>query len=179
MPLFLCMILDAPKISNLSSCTHGDVIVYSCEAHGNPCPKLEWHLSGHSISNSTYTFISEEQLSSTYMRSIITLQPSLTDTLQCVGTNGHGTASQRFHLCPQETACKLHDNLSLFLRLHLLIYLDIYLHEIGMTAFWNIQYYNATFHCWLTGFNINSMLVGFAIGALVMAILWVTAHIYK
>ncbi|XP_057179832.1 Schwann cell myelin protein-like [Triplophysa rosa] len=123
----------APQISNSSSFTLGDVIVCSCEAHGNPSPKVEWHLSGHPVRNSTNTFINEEQLSSTYMRSIITLHPSLTDNLQCVGTNSHGTTSQQFRMSPQETE-------------------------------------------WL---NVYSLLVGFAVGALAMAILWVTTHIYN
>ncbi|KAI7791862.1 putative sialic acid-binding Ig-like lectin 7 [Triplophysa rosa] len=106
-------VLYAPQISNSSSFTLGDVIVCSCEAHGNPSPKVEWHLSGHPVRNSTNTFINEEQLSSTYMRSIITLHPSLTDNLQCVGTNSHGTTSQQFRMSPQETECKLHASFSL------------------------------------------------------------------
>ncbi|XP_056603639.1 Schwann cell myelin protein-like isoform X2 [Triplophysa dalaica] len=95
----------APQISNSSSFTLGDVMACSCEVHGNPSPKVEWHLSGHSVRNSTNTFISEERLSSTYLRSIITLHHSLTDTLLCVGTNSHGTTSQQFRLSPRETEC--------------------------------------------------------------------------
>lgn len=111
--LLLCSFLDAPQISNSSSFTLGDVMVCSCEAHGNPSPKVEWHLSGHSVRNSTNTFISEERLSSTYLMSIITLHPSLTDTLLCVGTNSHGTTSQQFRLSPRETECKLRASFSL------------------------------------------------------------------
>ncbi|XP_065124599.1 uncharacterized protein [Paramisgurnus dabryanus] len=98
----------APKIS-LFSCNRTDVTVYLCEAHGNPSPKVEWHLSGRPVSNSTNTSISEERLSSTDLRSFISLHQSLThtDTLQCVTNNTHGNASQqiqRLH-CSHETSC--------------------------------------------------------------------------
>ncbi|XP_065124590.1 Schwann cell myelin protein-like [Paramisgurnus dabryanus] len=95
----------APKIS-LFSCNRTDVTVYLCEAHGNPSPKVEWFLSGRPVSNSTNTFISEERLSSTDLRSFISLQSlTHTDTLQCVTINTHGNASQQFQLfcSPQET----------------------------------------------------------------------------
>ncbi|RXN38339.1 sialic acid-binding Ig-like lectin 13 [Labeo rohita] len=56
-------------------------------------------------------FISEERLSSTGLRSSITLHQSLThtSTLQCVSKNTHGTASQAFHLLHvtyQESDCQ-------------------------------------------------------------------------
>nr|XP_055046762.1 Schwann cell myelin protein-like [Misgurnus anguillicaudatus] len=90
----------APIIS--LSCNRTDVTVCLCEAHGNPSPKVEWFLSGRPVSNSTNTFISEERLNSTDLRSFISLHQSLTntDTLQCVTINTHGTASQieRLHL---------------------------------------------------------------------------------
>ncbi|XP_073670104.1 sialic acid-binding Ig-like lectin 10 [Paramisgurnus dabryanus] len=96
----------APKIS-LFSCNITDVTVCLCEAHGNPSPKVEWFLSGRPVSNSTNTFISEERLSSTDLRSFISLHQSLThtDTLQCVTNNTHGTASQQIQLvyCSHET----------------------------------------------------------------------------
>ncbi len=93
-------LLDAPQISPSSSCSRTDVTVCFCEADGNPSPELEWHLSGRPVTNSSNTFISEERLSSTGLRSSITLHQSLThtSTLQCVSNNTHGTASQLFHL---------------------------------------------------------------------------------
>ncbi|RXN37699.1 myelin-associated glyco -like protein [Labeo rohita] len=102
---------DAPKIFPSSSCTRTDVPVCFCEADGNPSPELEWHLSGRPVTNSSDTFISEERLSSTDLRSSITLHQSLTNksTLQCVSKNTHGTASQLLHLLhvtPQESDCQ-------------------------------------------------------------------------
>ncbi|XP_016116897.1 sialic acid-binding Ig-like lectin 7 [Sinocyclocheilus grahami] len=90
----------APKISPSSSCARTDVTVCFCEADGNPSPELEWHLSGRPVTNSSNTFISEERLSSTGLRSSITLHQSLTHTsnLQCASRNTHGTASQLFQL---------------------------------------------------------------------------------
>ncbi|XP_058628172.1 myelin-associated glycoprotein-like [Onychostoma macrolepis] len=90
----------APKISSSSSCNRTNVTVCFCEADGNPSPELEWHLSGRPVTNSSNTFISEERLSSTGLRSSITLHQSLTNTstLQCVSNNIRGTASQLFHL---------------------------------------------------------------------------------
>ncbi|XP_052433342.1 B-cell receptor CD22 isoform X1 [Carassius gibelio] len=101
-------ILYAPKISPSSCCTRTDVTVCFCEADGNPSPELEWHLSGRPVTNSSNTFISEERLSSTGLRSSITLHQSLThtSTLQCVSNNTHGTASHQFnllHVSPQES----------------------------------------------------------------------------
>ncbi|KAL1275915.1 hypothetical protein QQF64_035538 [Cirrhinus molitorella] len=76
----------APKISNSSSCIRTDVTVCFCEVDGNPSPELEWHLSGRPVTNSSNTFVSEERLSSTDLRSSITLHQSLThtSTMQCV-----------------------------------------------------------------------------------------------
>ncbi|XP_052433345.1 myelin-associated glycoprotein-like [Carassius gibelio] len=90
----------AANISPSSSCTRTDVTVCFCEADGNPSPELEWHLSGRPVTNSLNTFISEEQLSSTGLRSSITLHQSVThtSTLQCVSRNIHGNANQWFQL---------------------------------------------------------------------------------
>ncbi|XP_073693885.1 sialic acid-binding Ig-like lectin 13 [Garra rufa] len=95
----------APKISPSPGCYK---TVCFCEIDGNPSPKLEWHLSGRPVTNSSNTFISEERLSSTGLRSSITLHQSLTNTstLRCVSNNIHGNASQLFHLLhvtPQES----------------------------------------------------------------------------
>jgi len=98
----------APNIS--SSCSRNRVIACVCEAHGNPCPTLAWRLSGHVLTNSTETSISEEKLGSTGVKSILTTRQSLTDTdvLQCFSTNTHGSASQQFQTFPppQETSEK-------------------------------------------------------------------------
>ncbi|XP_056603637.1 myelin-associated glycoprotein-like isoform X2 [Triplophysa dalaica] len=96
----------APKISLSSSCCNrADVMACSCEVHGNPSPKVEWHLSGRPVTNSTNTSISEEKLNSTHMRSIITLHHSLTDPPECVGTNEYGNTSKRINLvCSQMTS---------------------------------------------------------------------------
>ncbi|XP_059361353.1 Schwann cell myelin protein-like [Carassius carassius] len=96
----------APKISPFFRCTRTDVTLCFCEADGNPSPELEWHLSGRPVINSSNTFISVERLSSTGLRSSITLHQSLTHTftLQCVSRNTHGTASHQFnllHVSPQ------------------------------------------------------------------------------
>ncbi|XP_048012054.1 myelin-associated glycoprotein-like [Megalobrama amblycephala] len=91
----------APKISPSSSCNRTDVTECFCEVDGNPSPELEWHLSGRPVTNSSDTFISEERLSSTVLRSSITLHQSLTHTsLQCVGNNTHGTERKLFQLLP-------------------------------------------------------------------------------
>ncbi|CAM4566190.1 unnamed protein product [Leuciscus chuanchicus] len=94
----------APQISTSSSCD--SVTVYFCEVDGNPSPELEWHLSGRPVSNSSNTFISEERLNSTGLRSSITLHQSLshTSTLQCVGNNTHGTARKQLNLFSQEVS---------------------------------------------------------------------------
>uniref|UniRef100_A0A8C1CCS0 Zmp:0000000650 n=1 Tax=Cyprinus carpio carpio TaxID=630221 RepID=A0A8C1CCS0_CYPCA len=98
----------ASEISPSSSCSRTDVTVCFCETDGNPSPELEWHLSGRPVTNSSNTFISEERMSSTGLRSSITLHQSLTNTstLQCVSRNTRGTASQLLHLLhviPQES----------------------------------------------------------------------------
>ncbi|XP_073670131.1 Schwann cell myelin protein-like isoform X2 [Paramisgurnus dabryanus] len=123
----------AAKIS-LFICNRTDVTVCLCEAHGNPSPKVDWFLSGRPVSNSTNTFISEERLSSTDLRSFISLHQSLThtDTLQCVIINTHSIASHQIQL--------LHCS-----------------HE--------------------TSFSLFSVLIGAAIGASVMMILWVIQHL--
>ncbi|XP_056312335.1 sialic acid-binding Ig-like lectin 10 [Danio aesculapii] len=96
----------APQISISSSCTSTDVTLCFCEVDGNPSPEVEWHLTGRLVSNSSNTFISEEQLSNTSLRSFISLHQSLTHTnpLLCVSKNSHGNASQQL-LLPPATAC--------------------------------------------------------------------------
>uniref|UniRef100_A0A8C1GX16 Ig-like domain-containing protein n=1 Tax=Cyprinus carpio TaxID=7962 RepID=A0A8C1GX16_CYPCA len=100
----------APNIS--SSCSRSSVTKCVCEAHGNPCPTLEWRLSGHELSNSTETSISEETLGSTGVKSVLTIHQSLTDTdvLQCFSTNKHGSvrASQQFQAVPPPQDTRFH-----------------------------------------------------------------------
>ncbi|XP_067283591.1 sialic acid-binding Ig-like lectin 13 [Pseudorasbora parva] len=90
----------ASKISPSSSCNGSNVTVCFCEVDGNPSPELEWRLSGRPVTNSSNTFISEERLNSTGLRSSITLHQSLThtSTLECVGNNTHGTARKLLQL---------------------------------------------------------------------------------
>ncbi|XP_042591937.1 B-cell receptor CD22-like [Cyprinus carpio] len=93
----------APNIS--SSCSRSSVTKCVCEAHGNPCPTLEWRLSRHELSNSAETSISEETLGSTGVKSVLTIHQSLTDTdvLQCFAqTNKLGSvrASHSFRPFP-------------------------------------------------------------------------------
>ncbi|XP_051546825.1 B-cell receptor CD22-like [Myxocyprinus asiaticus] len=125
-----------PQISISSSCNRTDIsCVCWCEVDGNPSPKLEWHLSGCPVTNSINMSISEERLSSTVLRSFITLHHSLTHTtsLLCVTTNTHGTAKKLFQL--QQTASFQTD--------------------------------------------FPSLMIGAAVGATVMAILCIIAHLYK
>lgn len=98
----------APNIS--SSCSRSSVTKCVCEAHGNPCPTLEWRLSGHELANSTETSISEETLGSTGVKSVLTIHQSLTDTdvLQCFSTNKLGRASQQFQAVPPPQDTRFH-----------------------------------------------------------------------
>ncbi|XP_042578122.1 myelin-associated glycoprotein-like [Cyprinus carpio] len=119
-----------PQISTSSSCSRTDVTVCFCETDGNPSPELEWHLSGRPVTNSSNTFISEERLSSTGLRSSITLHQSLThtSTLQCVSRNTHGTDKKMFDLVLtplQFTGCQQ-------VKIPLLIILGLYALTVGL-----------------------------------------------
>ncbi|XP_059360600.1 B-cell receptor CD22-like [Carassius carassius] len=98
----------APNIS--SSCSRSSVTECVCEAHGNPCPTLEWRLSGRVITNSTETSISEETLGSTGVKSVLNIHQSLTDTniLQCFSTNKYSSASQQFQFVPPPQDTRFH-----------------------------------------------------------------------
>ncbi|XP_043100683.1 sialic acid-binding Ig-like lectin 5 [Puntigrus tetrazona] len=98
----------APKVN--SSCSRNSVMSCVCEAHGNPCPTLEWRLSGHALTNSTETPISEEKLGSTGVKSVLTLRQSLSDTdvLQCFSSNVYGSASQQFQPISSTQETSLH-----------------------------------------------------------------------
>ncbi|XP_051976440.1 B-cell receptor CD22 [Xyrauchen texanus] len=124
-----------PQISTSSSCNITDVTMCLCEVDGNPSPIVEWHLSGRPVTNSTIMSISEERLSSTVLRSFITLHHSHTHTssLLCVTTNTHGTAKKIF--------------------------------QLKQTASFQMDF--------------PSLMIGAAVGATVMAILCITAHLYK
>ncbi|RXN09762.1 sialic acid-binding Ig-like lectin 13 [Labeo rohita] len=194
---------DAPKISPSSSCTRTDVPVCFCEVDGNPSPELEWHLSGRPITNCSNTFISEERLSSTGLRSSITLHQSLTNTstLQCVSNNTHGTARKQLQL----PLCHLlfadcHQTMVSFLIILTLI-LGLYALTVGLGLCFfrlttKLKAHNeaagtyASLHLSAPpseyetlnirrGFNIYSLLVGVAAGTLFMAILWVTTLLCK
>ncbi|XP_026112044.1 sialic acid-binding Ig-like lectin 11 [Carassius auratus] len=102
--------LDVQFAPNISiSCSRSSVTECVCEAHGNPCPTLEWRLSGRVLTNSTETSISEETLGSTGVKSVLNTHQSLTDTdvLQCFSTNKYSSTStsQQFQdvLPPQDT----------------------------------------------------------------------------
>ncbi|KAK3517991.1 hypothetical protein QTP70_030324, partial [Hemibagrus guttatus] len=86
---------DAPQVSPSSSCNSTqELIMCSCEVHGNPSPKLEWSVSGQTPST-----IREESVNYTTSRSFISIHQSFTDmfTLQCVGSNTLGTDTQLFY----------------------------------------------------------------------------------
>uniref|UniRef100_A0A8C2AM63 Ig-like domain-containing protein n=1 Tax=Cyprinus carpio TaxID=7962 RepID=A0A8C2AM63_CYPCA len=107
----ISLLLDvqfAPKIS--SSCSRNSAMACVCEAHGNPCPTLEWRLSGHVLYNSTETSISEETLGSTGVKGVLTTHRSLKDTdiLQCFSANIYGSASQQFQAVPPPKETSFH-----------------------------------------------------------------------
>nr|XP_055047331.1 myelin-associated glycoprotein-like isoform X3 [Misgurnus anguillicaudatus] len=87
----------APKITG-SSCNHSNIITCFCEVYGNPVPTLNWSLSGQPVYNSTSTFIIQEHLGITGFRTTLTVRQTLTvtSTLQCGGSNIHGTAINQF-----------------------------------------------------------------------------------
>lgn len=87
---------DAPQISPSSRCNFiQDFFNSSCEVHGNPSPKLEWRLSGQIVRPSEFISTSESA-SNTTLRSFISIRTSLNGSLQCVGSNKLGVASQIF-----------------------------------------------------------------------------------
>ncbi|XP_059360692.1 myelin-associated glycoprotein-like isoform X2 [Carassius carassius] len=103
--------LDVQFAPNISiSCSRSSVTECVCEAHGNPCPTLEWRLSGRVITNSTETSISEETLGSTGVKSVLNIHQSLTDTniLQCFSTNKYSSASQQFQFIPPPQDTRFH-----------------------------------------------------------------------
>ncbi|KAF4079926.1 hypothetical protein AMELA_G00183940, partial [Ameiurus melas] len=85
---------DAPQLSPSSCNASQELILCSCEVHGNPSPKLEWRVSGQ---NSSVT--REESVNKTTSRSFISIHQSFTDvlTLQCVGSNYLGISTQFFY----------------------------------------------------------------------------------
>ncbi|XP_053365083.1 myelin-associated glycoprotein-like [Clarias gariepinus] len=85
----------SPQVSLSSSCNSTqNLIKCFCEAHGNPYPKLEWHLTGHNLSNTT-----EESVNNTTVRSFISIHQTFTTilTLHCIGSNRLGFATQLFY----------------------------------------------------------------------------------
>ncbi|XP_047659906.1 B-cell receptor CD22-like isoform X2 [Tachysurus fulvidraco] len=89
----------APQVSPSSSCNSTqDLIMCSCEVHGNPSPTLQWSLSGQTVQLSEATQIREEPVGDSGLKSFISIQKSVKNvhTLQCVGSNRQGVASQLF-----------------------------------------------------------------------------------
>ncbi|XP_047659926.1 sialoadhesin-like isoform X3 [Tachysurus fulvidraco] len=89
----------APQVSPSSSCNSTqDLIMCSCEVHGNPSPTLQWSLSGQTVHLSEATQIREEPVGDSGLKSFISIQKSVKNvhTLQCVGSNRQGVASQLF-----------------------------------------------------------------------------------
>ncbi|XP_060759743.1 myeloid cell surface antigen CD33-like isoform X1 [Neoarius graeffei] len=98
-------VLYAPQISPFSGCNSTqDLIMCFCEVHGNPSPKLEWRLSGQTVSPSEATPIREESVGAMGLRSFITIRQSYIDTptLQCVGSNNLGIDTNLFNLIISE-----------------------------------------------------------------------------
>ncbi|KAK3545080.1 hypothetical protein QTP86_034264, partial [Hemibagrus guttatus] len=100
----------APQVSPFSSCNSTqELIMCSCEVHGNPSPKLEWSLSGETLSLSETTNIRQELVGDTCLRSFlnISIQKSVNDShsLQCVGANKLGVASQLFSSIKNKAPC--------------------------------------------------------------------------
>ncbi|KAM9468116.1 sialic acid-binding Ig-like lectin 5 [Clarias gariepinus] len=84
-----------PQIVASSSCNiTQDLIMCSCEVHGNPSPKLEWHLSSQITSTTR-----DESVNNTTSRSFISIHQSLMNmlTVQCVGSNKLGIDTQLFY----------------------------------------------------------------------------------
>ncbi|XP_053506028.1 myelin-associated glycoprotein-like, partial [Ictalurus furcatus] len=97
----------APQVSPSSSCNSAqDLITCSCEVHGNPSPKLEWHLSGQTVMPSESTPIREESMGDTGLKSFITIHQSFIDTptLQCIGINKLGVDTHLFN--PVKSECR-------------------------------------------------------------------------
>ncbi|XP_053506608.1 sialic acid-binding Ig-like lectin 13 [Ictalurus furcatus] len=93
---FILHVLYAPQISPSSRCNFiQDFFNSSCEVHGNPSPKLEWRLSGQIVRPSEFISTSESA-SNTTLRSFVSIRTSLNGSLQCVGSNKLGVASQIF-----------------------------------------------------------------------------------
>ncbi|XP_053097818.1 myelin-associated glycoprotein [Pangasianodon hypophthalmus] len=91
----------APRVSPFSICNSAkDLIMCFCEVRGNPSPKLEWRLSGQTVSPSEVTSIREESVCNMGLRSFITIRESFIDTptLQCVGSNNLGVDTHLFNI---------------------------------------------------------------------------------
>ncbi|XP_053364155.1 myelin-associated glycoprotein-like isoform X2 [Clarias gariepinus] len=86
----------APQVSPSSSCSiTQDLIMCSCEVHGNPSPKLKWRLSNQHSPTSR-----DESVNNTTLRSFISISQSFTHmlTVQCVGSSRLGTDTQIFYI---------------------------------------------------------------------------------
>ncbi|XP_053097577.1 B-cell receptor CD22-like [Pangasianodon hypophthalmus] len=127
----------APQVSPSSSCnTTQDLILCSCEVHGNPSPKLEWRLSGQTVLPSEATPIQVESVGSTSLRRSIlfSIPQSVKDTptLQCVGSNNLGHASQVFFITKAQRPAEEHRHTAvLYLVLSLSVVLLLCVGVIG------------------------------------------------
>ncbi|KAG7320667.1 hypothetical protein KOW79_016520 [Hemibagrus wyckioides] len=121
----------APQVSPSSSCNSTqDLIMCSCEVHGNPSPKLEWSLSGHTVSPSEVTSIHVESLCNMSLKSYITIRQSFIDTptMQCVGSNNLGVDTHLFDPIIPECGHTTEP--------HLVLYLSVVLlHCVGVIGF--------------------------------------------
>ncbi|KAK3544476.1 hypothetical protein QTP86_013125 [Hemibagrus guttatus] len=108
----------APQVSPSSSCNNTqNSIMCSCEVHGNPSPKLEWSLSGHTVSPSEVTSIHVESVCNMSLKSYITIRQSFIDTptIQCAGTNDLGVDTHLFDPIIPECGHTTEPHLVLFL----------------------------------------------------------------
>ncbi|XP_064159719.1 myelin-associated glycoprotein-like [Anguilla rostrata] len=106
-------VIYMPQISGSGSCSRTAAeISCSCESRGNPSPRMEWHVSGLRVTNSTERVIREEQLGNTGLRSSLTMRQSQGDTptLLCISTNTLSSSSLQLHLPSPQQHSGLHCN---------------------------------------------------------------------
>ncbi|XP_053097819.1 sialic acid-binding Ig-like lectin 13 [Pangasianodon hypophthalmus] len=136
---FTLHVLYAPQVSPSSSCnTTQDLILCSCEVHGNPSPKLEWRLSVQTVLPSEATPIQVESVGNTSLRrsSAFSIPQSVKDTptLQCVGSNNLGHASQVFFITKAQRPAEEHTAV-LYLVLSLSVVLLLCVGVIGFLVY--------------------------------------------
>lgn len=144
---------DAPEILTSSHCVKIiSQIRCSCNSQGNPLPSLVWEIAGEPVNHSADIPIREVHLGSGGMRSVITLYRLDEDmtSLVCFSINSLGSDSFVFNVSSSQTQLgkknHQHDTLSLF-------GLALLTHMVCVD---------------LSGLHTMSLLVGSAVGALVM-----------